>query len=392
MRKYSKNAIFSKINLEEFIDYYITSNHTFYETLDHFEFHSDYFLQEYLKLHNISKQDKHYDKVKYNIDKERLYQYYNLENHSIKECAEYFNSTIHAIKLLIKDYQIRKEQKDVLKIGKKTKLEKYGNENYNNKEKNLATKLHRYGNQNYNNRDKFKNTIIDNYGSIDNYYTEIQKITKNTNKEKYGVNCVFKADDIKTKIKNTTKEKYGVEYYTQSNDFKNKSKQTCLEKYGVDNYSKTSKSKLYHHNLMQYKITNNIPIYDKSKHSRKYTYNNICFDSSWELALYIYLTDNNIDFKYQPNIKLKYEHNGINHFYLPDFLIKGRLVEIKSDYLLRQMIDKNFPYYSEKENKKYQTILDNNIEIISSKEIKPYLDYINKKYGNTYLKSFRNGG
>jgi len=59
--------------------------------------------------------------------------------------------------------------------NKKTKLEKYGNENYQNTEKIKKTKLEKYGDENYTNRIKAKNTCI----------------------EKYGVDNVSKFDDIK---------------------------------------------------------------------------------------------------------------------------------------------------------------------------------------------------
>ena len=51
---------------------------------------------------------------------------------------------------------------------KKTKLDRYGNENYNNIEKSKKTKLERYNNENYVNIEKYKITCITKYGS-DNY-------------------------------------------------------------------------------------------------------------------------------------------------------------------------------------------------------------------------------
>ena len=48
--------------------------------------------------------------------------------------------------------------------SKKTRLNKYGNENYCNKDKIKETKLHKYGNENYCNKDKIKKTFIEKYG------------------------------------------------------------------------------------------------------------------------------------------------------------------------------------------------------------------------------------
>ena len=53
--------------------------------------------------------------------------------------------------------------------SKKTKLERYGDENYNNTEKNRATKLLHYNDPNYNGRDKYKETMIVRYG-VDNSF------------------------------------------------------------------------------------------------------------------------------------------------------------------------------------------------------------------------------
>lgn len=90
---------------------------------------------------------------------------------------------------------------------KSTKLERYGNSNYNNIDKNLQTKEERYGYKHYNNREKFKQTI-----------------------------STFSVDDknrINQKRKLTNLEKYGVESYTQTSECREKTKQTNLERYGV---------------------------------------------------------------------------------------------------------------------------------------------------------------
>ena len=63
-----------------------------------------------------------------------------------------------------------KNNKDtILNKARHTKLEKYGDENYNNIEKCGKTKLEKYGNKNYNNRDKYKETCLERYG-VENYF------------------------------------------------------------------------------------------------------------------------------------------------------------------------------------------------------------------------------
>ena len=69
--------------------------------------------------------------------------------------------------------------------------------------------------------------------------TTKQKI-KQTNLIKYGVENVFKNEEIKTKIKSTILEKYGVEYPSQNKQIRKKIKQTCINKYGVEHPSQNS--------------------------------------------------------------------------------------------------------------------------------------------------------
>ncbi len=68
-----------------------------------------------------------------------------------------------------------------------------------------------------------------------------------------------------------------------------------------------------------------------------YMYDNIKFESSWELIFYIWLQMNQIKFEYQPKIKFQYVYNSINHFYFPDFLINNNtLVEIKGEQFINK--------------------------------------------------------
>ena len=105
-----------------------------------------------------------------------------------------------------------------------------------------------------------------------------------------------------------------------------------------------------------------------------YKFNNIVFDSSWELAVWIYHVDHHIDIERQP-IQLHYEMNGSMHMYLPDFAIDGKLVEVKGD----QMFDKaGNPIFDNKHpwKEKYQCMIDNNVIIWRYRNVKPFLDYV----------------
>jgi hypothetical protein len=124
-----------------------------------------------------------------------------------------------------------KSKKDKIK---ETKLEKYGDENYNNSFKVKETKLEKYGDENYNNRESaFK-----------------------TNEEKYGSHSAMKNKNVIEKVKNTKKQKYGnsnfnnidkiKEFWNNADvqymiEFVKKIKSTKLEKYGDENYNNSYK-------------------------------------------------------------------------------------------------------------------------------------------------------
>lgn len=193
---------------------------------------------------------------------------------------------------------------------------------------------------------------------------EVRKKYRETCKRKYGCGNTFQNEEIKEKIKNTLKERYGVEHPLQLDDFKEKFIKTCNERFGVDYPSQ------------------NMEIFRNQL--KKYTYNCIQFDSSWELAYYIYNVDHNISFEYQPDLNIWYEFNGTKHKYIPDFKIGDVIVEIKGDQFYNGIFDK------ERFNAKLKLMKELGVVVLRKKEILKYLDYINSNYGKDYLKSFRN--
>lgn len=122
----------------------------------------------------------------------------------------------------------------------------------------------------------------------------------------------------------------------------------------------------------------------RRKQQSKYTYENKNFDSSWELAFYIYLKDKNVRFEFQ-TISIDYYWEGDNkmHTYHVDFKVFNTLIEIKSPYLYNKMLIEHT-----KENAKLNCMLNNKVKIITN--CKKYINYVKTKYGSNYLKSFRN--
>lgn len=193
------------------------------------------------------------------------------------------------------------------------------------------------------------------------YYEILQNQIKETLKKQYGCN-----EDGTQKIVNVF----------QLETSKKKAKETKYKRYGNENYSNHDKACK---TLME--------LYGSIFNNPKFKYDNKFFDSSYELVYYIYLKDNNINFEYHPKHILTYFWSGDNkyHKYFPDFIVENKIIELKNDFVLNIMkTDLN-----SKEHAKYKCMLENNVDIISNNEIKPYIDYVSNKYGNKYIEQFK---
>ena len=67
---------------------------------------------------------------------------------------------------------------------------------------------------------------------------------KITNLNKYGVENVFQAEEIKSKIRSTCEARYGVAFPSKTEEVKQKVKNTSLEKFGVQNALQSEEIKL----------------------------------------------------------------------------------------------------------------------------------------------------
>ena len=83
---------------------------------------------------------------------------------------------------------------------------------------------------------KTKDTNLERYNvECTIHASHINKQIKENNLVKYGVEHVLQSDKIREKIRQTNLEIYGVEYPSQNKEVKEKTKQTCIERYGVEN-------------------------------------------------------------------------------------------------------------------------------------------------------------
>lgn len=253
---------------------------------------------------------------------------------------------------------------------------------------------------------------------------EIKEKQKVTCVRRYGVPFAAQNQEIKEKIRNTNLQKYGKVCPMQNEEVKNHSRQNQIEKYGVPNVSMLEEIKkkkentfLQHFGVktsllnpeMREKIKNiNIERYGGdnpfkckeivSQMRRKYYYDNLYFDSSWEVAVYTYYKDQNIEIIYHPE-PLEYNVGGDKHLYYPDFKIGEDLIEVKGD----MMIDKEgnvIPHPSLIKEKglfslkkdieaKNKCMRDNKIKVWTSKEISFYLNYVKSTHGSNFLKTLK---
>jgi len=213
---------------------------------------------------------------------------------------------------------------------KQTNLERYGDEVYTNLEQNKQTNLERYGASTpFGNREVWKKgreTKLERYGD-ENYNNRDQY--KETCFEKYGVGCALESNYIREKIKQTNLERYGVEYPLQSNYIREKIKQTNLERYGVYNY-------------VQYPL-----FLEKNQSGYKYSWHSYTLPSGMIIKLQGYepnamdmlllkYKENDILYKKSEVPEIWYLKSETNtwHRYFCDFYIPkdNLIVEVKSKY------------------------------------------------------------
>lgn len=320
---------------------------------------------------------------------------------------------------------------------KKTKLKNHGDENFNNRakaaetnakktpeqkraevEKRLETRRrHLQEDPSLKDRALQKSIAMrkKNHGED---YTGRSKCWK-TCRENYGVDNPWQIESVKDNIKKHNLETYGVEYYSSTKECREKVASTCMKEYGSPCYfgSEEGKSKLKQKNLEEHGVEHTWQREDVKEHIRatnrdlygvdypaqnpdirrqwqkRYTFEGIAFDSAPELAFYIWLRDAGVEFEYQPNTSFSYEFAGKTSKYEPDFRVGDMFFELKGDHFFSEDGKMINPYDRSQDalyEAKHQCMLANNVTILRSGEYTMFLDYVAKKYGESYLKSFKN--
>jgi hypothetical protein len=145
-----------------------------------------------------------YCSVKCATDNTKLKRYESTKNTFIERYGVTSPSQLQIVKEKIREHRQSGAYNNVVSKMKRTKLEKYGDENYSNAILGRKTKLEKYGDENYNNRDKARKTLIEKYGT-----TTHPNILKSTidriNKNEIGFGSDrFKEWLISNKIENTS--------------------------------------------------------------------------------------------------------------------------------------------------------------------------------------------
>lgn len=170
------------------------------------------------------------DFVKERITKDELIKYYIIDNHSHTDAENYFGISGSMLDEILRDYDIKKGYKLANVLSSKTKYEKYGSKEAYDAymlEKIKQTAIDKYGS--YEELNKLKGhapnvtpesiqkgfrTKLERYGDI--HYNNRDK-AKETNLDRYGVENTANLDWVKEKVKATYK-------------------QTCLDRYGCESF------------------------------------------------------------------------------------------------------------------------------------------------------------
>lgn len=292
--------------------------------------------------------------------------------------------------------------------AKRTNIELHGDENYRNSEQRVETctrlygqgvngkaigealkalpsdkkaewtrnvkrsKLEKHGDENYNNPGKRRETCLDTYGVPYASQSEGSKArAKETFLENYGYDHDWKVPEIREGMRKRHLEKYGVEYPSQREDVKDRTRKSKLRKFGTT-----------------------------CSPSWNYMYDGLSFDSSWELAFYIWLKDSGEDFAYPCDVRFEYSDSyGCHHVYNPDFRVGDKVIEIKGGQFLDKEGKLVLPYRGKKTDEeyamlcamndaKYGCMIEHGVIVYGKADVRQYLDYVSEKYGKDYMRQF----
>lgn len=156
-----------------------------------------------------------------------LFEIPKCQNCGINEC-KWFNCYKPARYARFCSNECVNKSEKVKEKRKNTMLNEYGSETpFGSKqiqEKSKETRIKKYNDPFYSNKEQAKITNIERYG-VENALSapKVREKITNTLIEKYNATNPFQINEIKFKIRQTNIKRFGTEFYVQSEDFKNKS-------------------------------------------------------------------------------------------------------------------------------------------------------------------------
>ena len=220
---------------------------------------------------------------------------------------------------------------------------------------------------------------------------------KKGNIEKYGVEWSLQSPEVRKKANDKMLELYGTENLFYSKEFQESVKQHWKNKYGVENPSQVPEIQKKVREIINERYNGHTP-------SVRYVYFGTTFDSSWELAVWIYCIDNGIPIIRDPKIKIEYKDvYGKIHETTPDFMINGKCVEIKGSHYVDgdkwiypygrnnsgiTLSKQEKDYFNDLYNSKKIALIDNNVTLMYDKDVEPYVNYCDQVHPK-WKESFR---
>lgn len=262
------------------------------------------------------------------------------------------------------------------------------------KEKSDITKTNKYGsleNAYKSMSAKMTATNLEKYGTKSSAAAESTKEkARQNNLKNFGVEFTFQRSDVNAKRKKTMEAKYGAEYTTQSSILNKKKKKTEIQKYGSEKaLQKIIKEKRETTMMEKYGVKHNFQMpefLDNKKLSGakwyKYKFDNESFDSSYEVAFYAYHKSLGETVIREPKPGIRYEKDGKIHRYFPDFLVNGKLYEIKTDSFVKE--GKLLDTYKQVLVEQYNICI-----VTETTGLEPAFIYMETTYGKEWKKLFK---
>lgn len=216
-----------------------------------------------------------------------------------------------------------------------------------------------------------------------------------TNLLKYGTKYPLQNKIIKNNLEEFFIKKYGFKNPSSNKDIKYKKECTMIDKFGYktnlivpdihkkaieNSLSEESKNKRIKTNIERYGFDNvmkNSEISTKSikksleNNFKKYNYQNLSYQGSYELDFLKYCNSKNIIDKITKIDNIRFYYDGKFRFYIPDFYIPelNLIIEIKSKYYYYKKYDLNIRKQQECLNNGYNFmfIIDKNYEYFDIK-------------------------